>query len=173
MLLHVLQSLLVMGLFTSAALAEDLERMVQQQVQNLNEWADALEAGATAEKLKALEAKVTELDRAVAKLEVPAEQEQRLREKFEGPMQEALFRVGDALTKSLIDELGALADAHQGGADEKEIEALRREASATADKLEKLNLSDSPKKKLREKHDEALRAAIRRALDIEKPLSEP
>jgi hypothetical protein len=167
MLRPVLTSVVLVGLLASVSFGEDVEPLVQQQIQNLNDWAEALRAGAPDEKLKALEAKVTELDEAMAKLEVPAEEEKRLREKYEGQMQEALFNVAECLVPTLIDELNAFADAAEAGAEGEKVQALSEQYKATAEKVRKLNLPDDVEKQLRKKHDEAFRKAIRRAMKIE------
>jgi hypothetical protein len=167
MLRPLISSLALLGLLASVSWGQEVEELVQQQIQNLNDWAEALKTGAPQEKLKALEAKVNEADEAMARLEVPAEEEKSLREKYEGQMQEALFHVADCLVPRLIDELNAFADAAGAGAEDEEVQALSEQYKATAEKVRKLNLPGDVEKQLRKKHDEEFRKAVRRAMKIE------
>ena len=172
MLRTVVSAFVLFGLLTSVSWGQEVEELVRQQIENLSDWAEALKTGAPQEKLKALEAKVNEADEAMAKLEVPAEEEKRLREKYEGQMQEALFSVADCLVPRLIDELNAFADAAEAGAEEEKIQVLSEQYKATAEKVRKLNLPDDAQKKLRNKYDEEFRKAIRRAMKIEQARAE-
>ncbi|HYW79594.1 MAG TPA: hypothetical protein VE890_08455 [Thermoguttaceae bacterium] len=70
----------------------------------------------------------------------------------------------DDLAQTQIDQLNALADAIESGAEQAEIDAIQQKMKAAKDALDGMQLSDEEKKKLAETHSEEMTKALGRLM---------
>lgn len=82
------------------------DRLVKKQIKLMNKMADELEAGKSRKDLKDLEDQMTEIGKEMNDLDLSKEEKDRLKEKYEDKLTEAMKRLMQAQFKGMADRFG-------------------------------------------------------------------
>ena len=109
--------MVLLGVLVSAiGCSPSADSLVQRQIGELNELADALEGGADQAKLDAIGERMKETKTALDNLDIPAAEKKRLAEKYAKPASEALARVAKASMSKMGGMMEGMMQGFQGGA---------------------------------------------------------